>query len=404
VANADQADADQDGVGNACDNCLYVANADQADADSDGLGDACDNCPAVANPDQEDSDWDGVGDACTDDDDGDGVPDAQDNCRAWYNPDQTDTDGDGAGDECDTCPDVYNPDQSNQDGDWWQDACDNCPTVWNYYQQDADGDGVGDACDNCPDVYNPGQADTDQNGIGDACEGEGLMGGQQMMLMTLEDGGLEPGVAVSASFVQHGTGAVSVVLPPEGGTVVVDLVLANRIPVVGFTAKPAVSAPGIVSIDASGWTEQNNALFSMGDPGTTLPSYYNFGLLDWYVAIPSLAALNQSPRPPHTGIVTGRTLSQIAMGEVFGIAEGLDAVGGRLSIPAAGVFTSVAPLGGCLKGPLSAGPATVVTLTLQVVGAPGTYTLGVVDGACSTETGDTAMETGIPFTVMVQAP
>ena len=48
LSNADQADADADGVGDACDNCPVVFNADQADADADGVGDACALAPPPA--------------------------------------------------------------------------------------------------------------------------------------------------------------------------------------------------------------------------------------------------------------------------------------------------------------------------------------------------------------------
>ena len=71
-------DADGDGVvggyelppmcaseGTASDNCPFVDNPDQADADQDKVGDACDNCPEVSNPYQWDRDGDGMGDACS---------------------------------------------------------------------------------------------------------------------------------------------------------------------------------------------------------------------------------------------------------------------------------------------------------------------------------------------------
>lgn len=50
------------------------------DADLDGVADAGDNCLGLANPNQAEADDDGRGDACDDDDDGDGKLDADDRC------------------------------------------------------------------------------------------------------------------------------------------------------------------------------------------------------------------------------------------------------------------------------------------------------------------------------------
>jgi hypothetical protein len=122
-----------------------------------------DNCPDDANADQADRNGDGAGDAC-DDEDGDDISDADDNCPDDFNPDQDDRNGDGEGDECD-----------DEDGDGVVDDEDNCPDDDNADQHDEDADDVGDVCDNCPADANPDQDDTTEvtpDGVGDACDPE----------------------------------------------------------------------------------------------------------------------------------------------------------------------------------------------------------------------------------------
>jgi len=53
-----------DGVTGCADNCPTVPNANQADTDDDAVGNTCDNCPAIENTDQADANGDGIGDAC----------------------------------------------------------------------------------------------------------------------------------------------------------------------------------------------------------------------------------------------------------------------------------------------------------------------------------------------------
>ena len=134
--NHSQSDADDDGVGDGCDlcpgpndldpcgdsccadpdgddiagvsthgfdedNCPYQANPDQADDDDDGIGDACDLCPEEFNP------LTPCGDPCLDSD-GDTVADEDfcggaqlDNCPLTPSESSNDLDEDGVGDVCD---------------------------------------------------------------------------------------------------------------------------------------------------------------------------------------------------------------------------------------------------------------------------------------------------------------
>jgi hypothetical protein len=79
-------------LGFAGDACQFVYDM-EPDADNDGVGDARDNCPTNPNADQLDTDNDGDGDACDLDDDNDGVGDANDLCP--NTPAGTDVNGAG---------------------------------------------------------------------------------------------------------------------------------------------------------------------------------------------------------------------------------------------------------------------------------------------------------------------
>ena len=209
-------DTDGDGWVDQADNCPATANANQADLDNDDVGDVCDadkdgdgisipddNCPNDLNPwvsfSWNDYDEDGcLDETMDDDDDDDGVLDVNDACllgeRNWIDEAATmdhdndgcvdateddDDDNDGKDDEIDRCPkgliglaqagqdldddgciDAVEDDDDDQDG--VLDPIDLCPRTdpthqvssngCSQFQLDDDGDGVENAFDFCLDT------------------------------------------------------------------------------------------------------------------------------------------------------------------------------------------------------------------------------------------------------------
>ncbi len=205
-----QINTDRDSKGDQCDGdgSSKINNNRDGDFDGDGKLDSVDNCPNFPNANQANADHDSFGDACDNDLDGDGWTNNDDNCPLVNNVNQAyttdcvnrapanataDTEVDvivtrnsnGSWIQVPSCPwtcnegytqsgntcventtgkiyEEINPIEEPHVFGAWGDACN--------HENDSDKDGYVNGSDNCSSIFNPTQQDTDNDGKGEQCD------------------------------------------------------------------------------------------------------------------------------------------------------------------------------------------------------------------------------------------
>jgi hypothetical protein len=144
----------------------WTLTVDRAGRDGDGVPDVDDNCPDLSNADQADLDNDGLGDACDADIDGDGLDAAQEAAQGT-DPRRADSDSDGL-DDGEEVERGTHPRQVDSDQDGVSDG-DEVANRTNPLDEDTDGDTLDDGTERSLGT-NPREADTDGDGLDDAKE------------------------------------------------------------------------------------------------------------------------------------------------------------------------------------------------------------------------------------------
>ena len=212
------------------------------------------------------------------------------------------------------------------------------------------------------------------------------MGGGELLMsesMFVESLEFEPLLlgceGVNAYLAEHGTGATSITLPAAGGTVRVDVVICNDQPLDGWEARLAANAPAVVSLDSATWTANADLLWWAGLSAPEPASHYSPSVMHWSVIDARGAILT------HSWIAGAHGIERLMEPGVQGsIGWPLDAIAGPISLPSLvqGLYVTDGSIGGVTGRPLAPGTTVVATLTLQVTGSPGVYTVGLADATC----------------------
>ena len=162
----------------------------------------------------------------------------------------------------------------------------------------------------------------------------------------------------------------------------VDAVVATASPLDSWDAAPAVDAPNIVSIDATGWTARAE-LFGWAADNGWLPQE-DSGTGSVAELLPLRARADWMIVDAQSHVICRSTVKDAACAarsleagtQAWTGIPGLDVVAGPMNHSAEEAFwTSASSLGAITSRSSSAGAARVATLTLQVAGVPGNVPL-----------------------------